>query len=338
MVALRNEAAYWFGNLENTDMKIRSLFVRSGLILLLLAGLGSPARVEAQPHLEGLWNGFVIFHPAQIEHDLTVEIAASPEGRLGGTIDVPVLQLKFHPLQNIQLEGSKVSFDFGLVPGNPDPNNHFYFKGDLSADGKKIAGEFNGRSSGQEMRFPFRLERTGEAGGDRPQKVKSPLVVMSDSGDELKAAFNRDKDKVRLVLLLSPTCPSCLSSANVIERYVLDTLKDDSLRVYTVWGPMLGDETEEQAREATSYINDPRVTHFWTKAHVVATQFARAAALPEKETGWDTYQLYPPGPTWNDAIPSPAKYMFINKPLSKELALDAEKLADLVRGYLAPQR
>lgn len=318
-------------------MKIRSFAVRSGLILLLLAGSVTLARAETKPRLDGLWDGFVMFHPAQIEHDFVVEIAASNEGRLGGTIDVPALHLKFHPLQNIQLEGSKMSFDFGLVPGNPDPNNHFYFRGDLSADGKKIAGEFSGRSGGQEVRTPFHLERTGEAGDERPQKVKLPLVVLSDPGDELRAAFNRDKDKIRLVLLLSPTCGACLSSANVIERYVLHTLKDDSIRVYTVWGPMMGDETEEQAREATSYMTDPRVTHFWTKAQTVADQFGRAAALPEKESGWDTYLLYPPGPTWNDAIPSPASYMFINKPLPKEHALDAGKLATQVRGYLAPQ-
>lgn len=315
-------------------MKIKTSFVGLGL-LLLFSGFGSRALAEAAPRLDGLWDGFVIFHPAQIEHDFVVEIAASPEGRLSGTIDVPALHLKFHPLENIQRDGSKVSFDFGLVPGTPDPNNHFYFKGDLSADGKKIAGEFSGRSTGQEVRSPFRLERTGEAGADRPQKVTRPLVVLSDSGDELKEAFNRDKGKLRLVLLLSPTCGACLSSANVIERYVLDGLKDDSIRVYTVWGPMMGDETEEKAREATSYMTDPRVTHFWTKAQTVATQFAKAAALPEKESGWDTYQLYPPGPTWNETLPSPAKYMFINKSLPEELALDAEKLASLVRGYLA---
>lgn len=318
-------------------MKIRSLSVRSGLILLLLAVSVSPVGAETKPRLDGLWDGFVIFRPAQIEHDFVVEIAASAEGLLGGTIDVPALHLKFHPLQNIALDGSKVSFDFGLVPGNPDPNNHFYFKGDLSMDGRKIAGEFSGRSGGQEVRSPFHLERTGEAGGERPEKAKLPVVVLSDPGDELRAAFNRDKGKVRLVLLLSPTCGACLSSANVIERYVLDTLKDDSIRVYTVWGPMMGGETEEQAREATSYMTDPRVTHFWTKAQTVANQFGRAAALPEKESGWDTYLLYPQGPTWNDTPPPPARYMFINKPLPEEHALDAEKLANLVSDQLAPR-
>ncbi|HEX7182274.1 MAG TPA: hypothetical protein VF756_10550 [Thermoanaerobaculia bacterium] len=279
--------------------------------------------------MDGLWEGVIVYRPAQIELDLTVEIAADP---LVGTIDIPVQGLKFQPLQKVQIEGSKVAFAFDRFPDKEDAEGHFQFRGELSPDGKSITGECSGRNDGMDLRLPFQLERKGDAGSERPAVVRRPLTAMSDAGDELRAAFNRDKDKIRLVLLLSPTCPSCLSSAWVIEKYVLDPSREDDLRVYVVWGPMLGGENEENARAATSRMPDPRVSHFWTVAPTVAAQFGRAIALPERELGWDTFQLFAPGATWGESVPAPVSFMHINKPLPEELALNGEKLADWVRG------
>jgi len=56
----------------------------------------------------------------------------------------------------------------------------------------------------------------------------------------------------------------------VVQRYVLDKVKDPNLKVYVVWGPMLGGEKEEDAREATALVPDARAIHFWTAAHSLA--------------------------------------------------------------------
>lgn len=314
-------------------MRRKSVSLGIALVVLCLSSWFTPLQADSKARLDGLWEGIIIYQPAQIEADLTVEIAKSADSSVG-TIDFPIQGLKFHPLQNIHIEGSQVSFEFDRSPGSDGPEDRFQFRGELAPDGKKIKGTFSGRLTGQELSLPFQLERTGDAGSERRAEVKRPVTVLSENGEELRTAFNRDKDKTRLVLLLSPTCMSCLSASWVIEKYVLDTIQDEGLRVYTVWGPMLGDEKEEHAREATARMPDPRVAHFWTGAHTVAGQFGKAAGLPERMSGWDTFLLYPPGATWDETLPAPARFMYINKPLPKEQALNAEKLAEWVRGSL----
>jgi hypothetical protein len=317
-------------------MKRYPLAFGLGLLALLAPGAGLLVGAEPKARVDGLWEGVIVYRPAQIELDLTVEIAADP---LVGTIDIPVQGLKFLPLLNLKQEGSRVAFEFDRFPDKEGPEGRFEFRGELSPDGRRITGECNGRNAGVDLRLPFQLERRGDAGRERPPEVRPPLTPMSDAGDELRAAFNRDKDKIRLVLLLSPTCPSCLSSAWVVEKYVLDPSSEDDLRVYVVWGPMMGGETEQDAREATARMSDPRVAHFWTAAQVVAAQFGRAIALPERELGWDTFQLFAPGATWGESVPAPESFMYINKSLPQEVALNAEKLSDWVRSMrrAAPQ-
>lgn len=315
----------------------RRYLVAGLAVLSALAVL--PAWGDAKPRLDGIWQGAIVARPAAIELDLLVEIAPNPAGVLVGTLDLPAQRLKFLPLQSIRLDGSQVDLEFDRMPGKDVPENRFRLHGELSADGQTIHGEFTGRGNGEDMRMPFTLTRTADAGTERPREPKPPLTRLSEDGSELKQAFNRDKGKARLVLLLSPTCGTCLAAAWVTEKYVLDTVRADSLRVYVVWGPMLGEEKEEDAREATGRIPDPRVTQFWAGSQKVAEQFGRAVKLAPGKPGWETFQLFLPGATWNAEVPPPAHFMHLNLPLPEEQTLDAKKLAEQVRGALpSPSR
>jgi hypothetical protein len=286
---------------------------------------------EGKARAEGLWQGEIVFQPAQTELDILVEIAGKPAV---GTIDFPIMLLKFHPLQNLKAEEAKVSFEYDRQLDKQSPDDIFKFNGEVSPDGKTMNGTFTGHYSGLDLNLPFQLRRIGEAGSERPPLIKRPVTVISDSGEELRTVFNRDKDKVRLVMLISPTCDLCLASAYVVQKYVLDTIKDDRLAVYTLWGQMFELDRLDHAQEATVRMPDPRVTHFWAGGQVMAEKFAKAAALPKGEKSWDTFQVFAPGATWGETLPAPARYMFIKKPLPEELLLNGEKLADWIREYL----
>jgi len=302
------------------------------LSLLMMAGAERPAHADPAVRVDGLWEGVIVYQAAQVELDVTVEMSGSP---LVGTIDLPAQELKFHPLQSARADGSKVAIAYDLVSGKQDPGNRFWLRGELTPDGKRIAGEFSGRIHDTEVRAPFILDRKGEAGSNRPPEIKPPLHPLSDGASELRSAFNRDQGKVRLIMLLSPTCPACLGKAFVTQRYVLATIPDDRLRVYVVWGPMLGDEKEENARDATGRLPDPRVTHFWTGTNAVAAMFAKTVKLPAGLLGWDTYQLFAPGVTWGSAAPAPTRFMQMNKPLPDDLLFNGATLASWVRDDLA---
>jgi|GEM_PF-392367 len=304
--------------------------------LIFVSLLSWPAHAQPKPRLDGIWQGSIDHMPAQIEWDFLVEIAHAAEGHLVGTMDLPAQRMKLHPLQDVKLEGTQVRFSFDRFPGKQnDPENHFLFEGNLSPDGQKITGFFIGRTEGFDLHSPFSLRRTGDAGTERPRgSDPRPVTILSDPGAELRSAFNRDQEKLRLVVLLSPTCGSCLNSAHIVEKYLLDAVHGDSLRVYVVWGTVLGDEKEENAREATVFMADPRVTHYWTGAQQVASLFGRSVKLPETERGWDTFQLFPPGATWDDAPPSPARYWRINRPMPDDLALNGQQLQEQVCSLL----
>ncbi|HEX7181567.1 MAG TPA: hypothetical protein VF756_06965 [Thermoanaerobaculia bacterium] len=117
------------------------------------------------------------------------------------------------------------------------------------------------------------------------------------------------------------------------QRYVLDEIADDRLRTYVVWGPMLGGETEADARTATVNLPDRRALHFWTGAHGVAEAFRAPLGLGT-ELAWDTFLVYPAGVRWGETAPVPVYYMHVGKPLPAERHFNGEKLAEQVRDAL----
>jgi hypothetical protein len=168
---------------------------------------GAPADAPAAPPVrgpqaDGLWEGVLVYKPGELEADIAVELARQPNGTLVGTIDVPNQQIKFHPLENVQAEGPNVSFVFSRYSETAQMMVVSPITATVSADGRSMSGEF---LEGGKNRVPFVLVRKGEAGNDRQEPPLSALHPLSGDGAELKEAFNRDRDKTRLILLLSPT-------------------------------------------------------------------------------------------------------------------------------------
>ena len=177
---------------------------RTGLpaaLLLLLLAAPSIQAAEA-PSAEGLWQGVIFYKRAEVEVDMTVELARTAKGEWAGTIDIPSQKLEYHPLESVQVNGRDVSFVLSRFSQHAKATIVSPFQGKLSEDGKTIQGEF---IEGGKNRMAFLLEREGAAGSERAKPPAPPVQTLSASGEELKAAFNRDADKTRFVLLLSPT-------------------------------------------------------------------------------------------------------------------------------------
>ena len=152
------------------------------------------------PSPAGIWQGAIQYDPGKLEIDVLVELAQQPDGRWAGTIDVLPLGIEYHLLEDISVEGSRVTFwlnrespSHGLVKSP--------FKGEVSADGSTIEGEF---VEGGQNPHPFVLQRIGEAGDPRPEPQVSEVHPLTGSA-ELREAFNAHRDAVRVVMLLSPT-------------------------------------------------------------------------------------------------------------------------------------
>jgi hypothetical protein len=317
-------------------MSLRQALSPAALATAALAVISwSPALAEAPAiapaGAEALWDGVVIVRPGQAEAPVTVELARDAGGALVGTLDMPSHGLSYAPLSDVRQDGTAVTFAFSRYSPTAQADVRSVFSGEIAADGTRIEGTF---LEGDKNRYPFVLERVGEPGSERRQPPTSPLVALSDSGEELKASFNRDGDKLRLLVLVSPTCPVCLMTSRLLHRYVLRPLDDERLRVYLVWGPMQHKETAADAEQATATLSDPRATHFWTDDEGLARAFQGPLAITG-EPAWDTYMIFPPGARWEDGPPTPAFFMHIDKPLPPEQRFDAHVFAAEVRRRLS---
>jgi len=155
----------------------------------------------AAERFAGLYHGHVVYRPGSAELELIVELAPGPDGALAGTITHPGFDLRYKPLEEFRLDGRKVYFNYRHFSEVRGPNALFEFEAELSQDGETLAGEFLETRG----RIPFELHRIGEAGSPYPEMEPRPLSDLSDAGDELRDAFNEERDQVRLILLLSPT-------------------------------------------------------------------------------------------------------------------------------------
>jgi len=121
------------------------------------------------------------------------------DGRWIGECDYQAFGLTDFTLA-VAVQGPRVRLDFGGADAS--------FDGRLSSATARIAGTLSTEAGP----IPLEFERVGAArlsedlvAFERTAADSTRLVEMDPEGGELRAAFNRERDKVRLVALLSPT-------------------------------------------------------------------------------------------------------------------------------------
>ena len=298
---------------------------------VVLAAASLPALAQGAAAAAGIWNGWVVYSPAATEVEVTIDLARGGDGAWTAAVDVPVQFIAAMAAERVSVQGRKVSLDLVEASGTST------FSGQISEDGRTFRGEVTESGEGH----PFVLDRlTARRVPPAPQPVRSqwpvpPAAGAPAAGGNLESQFDRDTDKVRLLFVVSPTCKGCAIAARVLERYVLDQIADPRLRVYVLWGPMLGDETEASTHRAASHLPDPRVMQFWDPTPAMAKRIGQSVGLKDT-AAWDVFLAFPAGERWADPAPAPA--YFIHKrddQLPRDRSFDAAKLRDRVRDLLA---
>lgn len=170
------------------------------------------------------------------------------------------------------------------------------------------------------------------------QEINASLQQPSDQGysrdmQELHERFNQDKGKVRLLLLLSPTCPECLRGASEIQSKVLEKIKDSDVRVYAVYLPILKPDEEGRIPIAMKRLSDKRINFYWDSKGELAQSYSRILPLGH-QPAWDIYLLFNRDEEWKTDPPAPDYWMHQLSGVSTDRRLDGQKFADETKKML----
>jgi CubicO group peptidase (beta-lactamase class C family) len=165
--------------------------VRAPLVLLVifLIAVSGPAVAAAPQDLAGHWEGAIDVPGTKLEVNL--DFVKQADGSWKGDISIPAQGAKDLPLAGIKAEGADVAFAIAGIPGNPT------FKGQMSADGARIAGTFS-QGGGT---FPFELVRAADPAAKAKKALEGFDETVAKSLAQLKVpgvaiAIVKDKDVI----------------------------------------------------------------------------------------------------------------------------------------------
>jgi hypothetical protein len=288
--------------------------IAAGALSILGILIGLAAEAEA-PRLDGHWEGWIDVRPAQFEVYMKLDLARAADGSLTGHLSYPDQETRQYGLDTVKVDDDDV-----LITSTDEHGTVSVFQGRSVEGGKVLRGVLTegGRIA------PFELRRTLALPAIPPE-----VQTLAPDGAELKALFNRDQEKVRLLLIFSPTCSTCRAGARLVERHLLERLRDPHLDVYVVWEKLGPHDSAAAAAQAAALLSDPRIHHFWSPDHFASTALRGPVGL-ERTPAWDVFLLFGKGKRWDAAPPSPDSFMHDQKQnpeLPKDRLLNADTLA-----------
>lgn len=136
--------------------------------------------------------------------------------------------------------------------------------------------------------------------------VQGPLCDLGSSVGPFVEEFNRNKDRPRLVVLVSPTCPECLAGALAARRVL--TQSTGRALLLLVWMKGLPEDEWQRAEGQAREFRGDRIRQFWDGRDLlgaqVATRLNRAGLVV-----WDIYLGFRPGLVWDEQMPQPAGWV-----------------------------
>ncbi len=295
-----------------------------GVILFSCAALVVSA--QGVGRWAGHWVGAILVRPAEFELDISLDLVEGSDRNLLALLSLPGQGVKLREVQGLSIDGEKISF------AHEDGKDRSLFSGSFSPDGRTIEGSLG--EAGKTYRFVLERRPAPANKGDVGPAVRS----LSPSGKEFREQFSRDDGHVRIIAILSPTCPGCQNCARIVRRYVLEKIEDPELRVYVIWEPALPEDKLEAAERSAALITDPRATHFWSDRRAIGSAFQKAVGL-KTSPAWDVVLIFDGEKRWpvDGEAPTPDFLMHNLKgdELPKVQRLNGSKLAEAVRGVLA---
>jgi hypothetical protein len=141
---------------------------------------------------------------------------------------------------------------------------------------------------------------------------KGSAPELLDAGS-FAARFNAAAGTTRVVLLIAPSCPTCLQGAAEVQR-VLARNSGKPVTVLAVWNPILPTDWSTPGARDRFRLTDARAAHFWDPRHTVTAAIQRSGEAAKLDPGccfkkdrwWDFAAVFPPGVRWEGGSARPS--------------------------------
>lgn len=175
--------------------------------------------------------------------------------------------------------------------------------------------------------------------GDQP-----PLETLEiDNFNQLRDHFNADSNLVRVVLMMSPSCPHCRAGAAAIEQ-VFEDSSASPMRIYAVWMHVTHGDRQMPNSLVLAEMPDARARQYWDPYRLLSKAMVRdfpaesTIAMADTTGGpvplfWNFVALWRPGTLWKERVPLPD---FSGRPISEHVEEFRRRLGELAR--LTPAR
>lgn len=118
--------------------------------------------------------------------------------------------------------------------------------------------------------------------------------------EKLREEFNHSYGTVRVIAVLSPTCPECLRGHGRV-KYLFRKFDTKKLRGFVVWLPMRRADNARSAEKQSEKWKSLRVLEGWDGNCQIGKVLAKTLQL--QDTAWDVYLVYNRGVRWKGNKP-----------------------------------
>jgi hypothetical protein len=175
--------------------------------------------------------------------------------------------------------------------------------------------------------FLFNLLACTRLNSERPYKM------IGGSPTAVQAAFNADVGKVRVLMLVSPTCGACLLGASQVSEQLVKLERGKNAGIYVVWVPRLNG-LERNVPAASRVVAAAWAQQYWDGSDLLGRQYKQV--LGWNNNAWDVYMLYGPQVQWKGNLP-PTPGFFMHQTDEKGLQLDASVFGSKLKKLLEQQ-
>jgi hypothetical protein len=135
----------------------------------------------------------------------------------------------------------------------------------------------------------------------------SPIVEVDASGQPFIDDFNQNRDRLRIVALVSPTCLDCLNGVRSIRRAIQAASPAIPIAASIVWMDVSPLDSPAEIEQVSNLIQLEDARQFHDPTGWTGRQIAASLGFPT-QLAWDTFLFYRAGLGWNEAPPAPTDW------------------------------